>query len=278
MNTSYRHIVLGIAVVALVGGAIVGLQDKSSDGDQRSTPTPDEPVPRAHVRQSPLEARQRPGPPVGSDEGRDVHPESRETSASEWSDRFHRSTDYWAFVSDAADDAAAGDARAQFLIAEALGECHTSVALNRRLYPDPTMTPEQMFDVSFWKNASPSTPSHYVEFSRRSFMKCAKFFEGDPPALSDLQIGSEALSREYWLTLALENDDPVAKMQEAYMLVSDLDAIEEGSRPAAIARIREGLAVAAASADPSGVPDRSASRVRRSFRPSGGASVDSCCL
>jgi hypothetical protein len=156
-------------------------------------------------------------------------------------------------VDHAAPAAAAGDARAQFLLAEALGACNISVALTRRLYPDSTMSPEEIFEVSYWKNASRSIPSHYVELSRRKFMKCAKFFGGDPPVLSELQIGSDAYSREYWINLALENNDPVATMQEAYVLTGHLDSLDDGARAAAIDRIREALRVAADSADPEAV-------------------------
>jgi hypothetical protein len=167
----------------------------------------------------------------------------------DWTAEFHSTSDYWGFVEAAAAAAHAGDGRAQFLLAEALGECKGVVARQGKRYNDG-MSPAEIFEETFWKVASRSVPTAYVEFSRRQFMKCARFFEGNPPALDNLGVGSQAHTRDYWLALALENEDPVASMQDAYLLAAKLDSVPVDSKQETLERIKREVSLAVESRDP----------------------------
>jgi len=193
---SYRTLLLGVGLAAAVSVAIIGIRAASREGDQRLSDESSR-----SVTLPPAEEQRRSELLAGGDGRTEIESVIGERSASEWTSRFHSSTDYSEFVSNAAPEAAAGDARAQFLVAEVLGECHNKVSLYEKRYPDQTTSPAAIFEEVFWENADPSLPSPYVELSRRDFMKCAEFFAGDPPVLDDLQIGLEAHTRDYWMAL-----------------------------------------------------------------------------
>jgi hypothetical protein len=238
-----------IALVGLVAGVAAGFltlrsRDEGDSGTNRvaqDSPAPEAPAEaRQQQAQSPSEKR--------LEVSIDAPGGSRTMSASELSARYHRSSDYWEFVDAVTPAAAAGDARAQFLLAEALGECKTAVAGYQRRYPGKT--PTQIVDEGLWKTATPGLAAVYVAYLERDFMKCAQFFAGDPPALDALQVGPQAHTRDYWLGMALANDDPIALIQDAYQGAAELDGASAESKPAILDRIEKGVTLAVESADP----------------------------
>ena len=166
----------------------------------------------------------------------------------DWTNRFRASTNYWEFIESAAPEAAEGDARAQFLIAEALGECKLKVDRYAERYADSTLTPAEIFEDVMRSSPNASLPAPYIELSRREFMKCAEFFNGDPPILE--AIHANANTRDYWLALALENGDPVAVMQDIYLLAARLDSIPADSATEIRKQIEAGISLAIESRDP----------------------------
>ena len=162
--------------------------------------------------------------------------------------RFHSSMDYWEFVESAASAASEGDARAQFLVAEALGECELKVGRYEQRYADSTLTPAEIFEDVISKSPNATLPAPYIELSRREFMRCAEFFYGDPPVLE--AIHTNANTRDYWLALALENGDAVAVMQDIYLLAARLDSIPADSGTESRERIKAGISLAIESRDP----------------------------
>lgn len=180
--------------------------------------------------------------PVRSDAG-------LETASSEnWMDEFRHSADYWELANDVAVLAASGDHRAQYVLARTLGHCNAEVGMYRRLYPDPSWTPEQIIEAAHANSINRRVPVDVLERGRQKFMKCAAFFAGQPPALS--QLGPEATTQDYWMRRALEGNDPLAHLDEVSSDISRLPHLNEESKPAVLASIRNGLSAAAASADP----------------------------
>jgi hypothetical protein len=178
-------------------------------------------------------------------------PTVEHASPIDWMNRFRDSADYWELANEAVAAAVNGDARAQYALSRALGECNTQVELYRRIYSDPTLGPEQIIEMATASKANRSSVSVQVlERGRQDFMKCARFFSGPPRALSELQLGLEAESKDYWRSQALENNDPLAHLEQTSSSMSRLKYIDEDTAPKALESIRAGLTIAAASADP----------------------------
>jgi hypothetical protein len=191
-----------------------------------------------------------PAPPSSPvDEGVASRAKARTASNTSWSEAYNGSRDYWAFVDKAVTAAADGNTRAQFLVGEALTECRNTVLISRK-FADEGMTAAEIFEKTFWRNASKSLSAAFVEYSRREFMKCAKFFDGDPPALETSTLGSEAGAPDYWRNLALANGDPLAVMQQVTLQAGRLGSEKTSDNADAIRQIEEGVRLVVASADP----------------------------
>jgi hypothetical protein len=241
--------VVGVGIVLLV--AIIGFGYVSLDG-LRSLPIV--PVQEKAEAESPAPATERVrGTRTMSTIGdTSVVPvdSAADTGAvdGDWTNRFRTSTNYWEFIESAAAEAAEGDARAQFLIAEALGECKLKVRLYEQLYPDSTLTPAEIFQDVMSQSPNASLPAPYIELGRREFMRCAEFFNGDPPILE--AIDANANTRDYWLALALDNGDAIAVMQDIYLLAARLDSMPADSATESRKQIQAGISLAIESRDP----------------------------
>lgn len=122
--------------------------------------------------------------------------------------------------------------------------------LYRRLYPDPTLTADELIDAATANPINRSVPGQVLERGRREFMKCAGFFSGHPSVLSELGLGPDATTQDYWMSRALEGNDPLAHLHRTSSDLSRLRHLSEESRAAVVQSIRERLSIAAASADP----------------------------
>ena len=174
--------------------------------------------------------------------------EAARVPANEWSIRFHSESDYWQFANDAVAAAMDGDARAQYLLAAALRSCRSTIGLYSALYGHLGVSPAEMFRM----NTASLTNLSASDISRRQkeFSRCERFFETDPLTSAGLPLREGGYPPDYWLDLAMENNEPLAHIEHVYDMWRDLGSTGEATAAETRQRIKDSLEIAARSADP----------------------------
>lgn len=142
-----------------------------------------------------------------------------------WNERYLATDDYFAFIATAASAAIGGDARAQYLISQALLYCQVAVRAGNE--PRPYASPHAL-------------------------RPCERFHTGHP--LDTFDLPAEARSFTHWRDQALANGDALAVVADAHRTFGKYEAERD---PATKAQLREqvlaGIRVVVESRDPEAI-------------------------
>ena len=160
-----------------------------------------------------------------------------------WEKQFADTTNYFDFVSKAANKAYEGDGRAAFFISKALYQCMPIA----RQYAH-SANPEADF-TAYWATMT-KAPQWVLDKAQKDFRSCVGFIKGDAFAgLPERPQGYN--SSGYWMDKAAASDDPVAQALKAGDAISNTD-LERSSSVSAKSLASAQLAInsAVASKDP----------------------------
>ena len=160
----------------------------------------------------------------------------------DWPALFSSSTDYFAFVKNAAVPALHGDGTAALYVARAVEVCQLQVALYGHAQ-DPQSTFEN------WLSAQEHMPEPEVTKLQRRFNLCRGFFGGDAFASLPPRKGGY-LSFSYWLNTSSDDGNPVA---EVIHVANELPAVGNGGNREVAMKAQSTLISAVSTGDPEAV-------------------------
>jgi hypothetical protein len=189
-------------------------------------------------------------------------------SPTELDARFAQATDYVAFIQSVLASAQAGNARAQFLIGQAVQFCRGESLLYKN-EADPRAAFEK--SLSTWKGRAADNEL-LKEASRRDFLRCERMIREDPFAALPSR-DSPGYAASYWEDEAIRNGDPLAKAARAAKLLGGLDLENGQNARDAISAARTLLASAIVSGDPGALARASLTMADRRLAPDARLSV-----
>lgn len=130
-----------------------------------------------------------------------------------WAKEYNASTDYFKFVSNAAQNAFDGDGGASLYISKALYVC---LPIARQFAN--SADPEAAFSAH-WANAT-KAPQWVVDQARKDFDRCKEFIKGDAFSALPARPGGYN-SSSYWMAHAIKDQNPVALALQAGTDIAD---------------------------------------------------------
>lgn len=125
-----------------------------------------------------------------------------------WDARFRESDNHFEFARAAAEPAVAGDARAQYWLAQALRECDAQMQMLSSM-----RRPSTADNIAAYMERASKAPPRVQERIAREIRRCEALFHENP--LDGFALPTEARWPKYWAERALESRDALAAMDRA---------------------------------------------------------------
>jgi hypothetical protein len=236
MRSSVQKFLLVVAVLFAVAATVYFF--RLTNSQQQS-------VAHASQRTSP----QRPASPIidaTKPRSKERNSESMNIASSDWGTQFRESTDYFDFVSLAAQAALQGNGRAAYYVEVVLTNC-TEVVNLAKTSPDP----EKDY-LENYRRILPYAPQRLFDKATVEAHKCARL--GKENAFADLPSREGDYPKKFWHELALKESDPLA---EAAQVQTDLPKLSQmkssEDRQLALVRLQHYIRDAVGSKDPEAI-------------------------